>query len=139
MVVKEKIVSTAQSRYRLGMALVWLGVLIWAPFMLLWMAGEKPSLLWFLPFHLVGVIGGARLRSAARREMGLDPPQKNSLSRAGHGMIFLGILVWAPYYYLKVIAQHPVDVSQFLPYHLVGVLGGAALMMLGYLRNRTEK
>jgi hypothetical protein len=139
MVVKEKTASTALSRYRLGTALVWLGVLTWAPFMLLRMAGETPSLLWFLLFHLVGVVGGSRLRSVARKEMGVDPPKKNLLARAGHAMSFLGILVWVPYFYLKVIAQQPVDVSQFLPYHLTGVLGGAALMALGYLRNRTER
>ena len=138
MLVKEKTASIAPSRYRLGTALIWLGVLTWAPFMLLRMAGEKPSLLWFLPFHLAGVIGGARLRSAARREMGVDPPKKNLLARAGHVVTLLGILVWAPYFYLKLIAQQPVEVSQFLPYHLTGILGGAALMALGYLRNRTK-
>jgi hypothetical protein len=37
-----------------------------------------------------------------------------------------------------VIAHQPVDVSHFLPYHLTGILGGAALMMLGYLRDRTK-
>jgi hypothetical protein len=100
MVVKEKTASTALSRYRLGTALVWLGVLTWVPFMLLRIAGEKPSLLWFLPFHLAGVMGGSRLRSVARKEMGVDPPKKNLLTRAGHAMSFLGILVWAPYFYL---------------------------------------
>ena len=138
MVVKEKTACTALSRYRLGTALVWLGVLTWVPFMLLRIAGEKPSLLWFLPFHLAGVMGGSRLRSMARKEMGVDPPKKNLLTRAGHAMSFLGILVWAPYFYLKVIAQQPVDVSHFLPYHLTGILGGAALMILGYLRDRTK-
>jgi len=138
MLVKEKTAFMAPSRYRLGTALIWLGILTWAPFMLLRMAGEKPSLLWFLLFHLAGVIGGSRLRSIARKEMGIDPPKRNLLVTAGHAMSFLGILVWAPYFYLKVIAQQPVDVSQFLPYHLTGVLGGVALMILGYLRNRTK-
>ncbi len=138
MVIKEKTASAALSRYRLGTVMVWVGVLTWVPFMLLRIAGEKPSLLWFLPIHLAGVMGGSRLRSVARKEMGVDPPRRNLLARAGHAMSFLGILVWAPYFYLKVIAHQPADVSHFLPYHLTGILGGAALMLLGYLRDRTK-
>lgn len=42
-------------RYRLGTALIWLGVLTWAPFILLRIAGEKPSLFLYLAFHLAGV------------------------------------------------------------------------------------
>ena len=58
MVTDEKISNAALTRYRLGNALIWLGVLTWLPFIVLRIAGEKPSLFWFLPFHLVGVVGG---------------------------------------------------------------------------------
>src|SRR5512145_605893 len=131
MVTDEKIYNAALIRYRLGIALIWLGVLTWLPFMVLRIAGEKPSLFWYLPFHLLGVIGGARLRAVARKELGQSSPQKNYLQMIGHGAIFAGILVWVPYFYLKATAQS-VEVMNYLPYHLVGVLGGAVLLVVNF-------
>ena len=136
MVTEEKIMYSALTRYRLGTVLVWLGVMTWAPFILLRIAGERLSFLWFLPFHLLGVVGGSRLRSAARKEMGAGAPAKGILHFIGHGLIYLGVLVWAPYFYLKLIAHQPVEVMDFLPYHLAGVLGGIAVLGFGYLSNR---
>jgi hypothetical protein len=125
-------------RYRLGTALIWLGVLTWAPFIMLRIAGEKPSFLWYLPFHLVGVIGGARLRASVRGEMGLLPPKTNRLRTAGHGLIYLGILAWAPYFYLKMFTSAPTEVMDFLPYHLVGVFGGVAVLGISHLTDRKK-
>src|SRR5687767_3084070 len=102
MVTEEKITNMALTRYRLGTALIWLGVLVWLPFIVLRIAGEKPTLFWYLPFHLLGVIGGSRLRSLASREMGILAPKKNMLRTIGHGLIYAGILVWTPYLYLKL-------------------------------------
>ena len=138
MVTDEKIISTALTRYRLGNVLVWLGVMTWLPFIILRIAGEKPSLFWFLPFHLLGVIGGSRLRSLARKEMGGLAPKKNILRVIGHGLIYIGILVWAPYFYLKLIAQQPVDVMNYLPFHLTGILGGVLCIILAYAFSRKE-
>ena len=139
MVTKVGTINSALIRYRLGSALIWLGVLTWAPFIVLRIAGEKPSLLLFLPFHLMGVLGGSRTRSLARRELGIAAPNKNVLRTAGHSRIFIGILMWLPYFYLKLIAQQPVDVMDFLPFHLTGVLGGIGFLVLSYLVNRREK
>jgi hypothetical protein len=136
MVTEEKVSNVALARYRLGTVLVWLGVMTWAPFIVLRVAGEKPSLFLFLPFHLLGVIGGSRLRSLARNEMSALAPGKNILHIIGHGLIYLGILVWAPYFYLKLFAQQPVDVMNYLPYHLTGVLGGILVLGLGYIINK---
>ena len=136
MVTDEKIYNAALMRYRLGNVLLWLGVLVWLPFIVLRIAGEKPPLFWYLPFHLLGVIGGSRLRAFARKEMGVPPAKKSPLQILGHGMIFLGILVWAPYFYLKAIDQQPVEVMNYLPYHLTGVLGGIALLAINYLISR---
>ena len=58
MVIEKKLFNTALARYRLGTLLLWLGILTWVPFIILRIVGEKPSLFWFLPFHLLGVIGG---------------------------------------------------------------------------------
>lgn len=132
MVTDEKIISTALTRYRLGNVLVWLGVMTWLPFIILRIAGEKPSLFWFLPFHLLGVIGGSRLRSLARKEMGGLAPKKNILRVLGHGLIYAGILVWLPYFYLKLSTPSAVNVMNFLPYHLAGVLSGITLLVISY-------
>lgn len=136
MVTEEKVISNIVVRYRLGMILVWLGVLTWAPFIFLRAIGESPSFLVFLPFHLIGVIGGSRLRSAARKELGMPPSKKNVLNMAGHAMILLGILVWVPYLYLKLVMGQSVEVMNFLPFHLTGVLGGVLLHLLSYIIRR---
>ena len=138
MITEEKIINTAFTRYRLGNVLIWLGVMTWLPFIVLRIAGEKPSLLWYLPFHLFGVVGGSRLRSLARKEIGVLAPKKNILRVIGHGLIYIGILVWAPYFYLKLIAQQPVDVMNFLPFHLTGILGGVLCIILAYAFSRRE-
>jgi hypothetical protein len=132
MVVEEKALNAALMRYRIGLALIWLGVLTWLPFILMRASGYKPSLFWFLPFHLIGVIGGSRLRKSAREEMGADTPKRNVFRTIGHSLIFLGILVWGVYFYLKLVAGQPVDVTDFLPYHLVGIFGGIGLLAVNY-------
>jgi hypothetical protein len=133
MVTEAEIYSAALARYRQGSVLIWLGALTWLPFIILRIAGEKPSLFWFLPFHLIGVIGGARLRSLARKEIGALAPKKNLLRVIGHGLIYAGILVWLPYFYLKVLVRASVDVMDFLPHHLTGVFGGIMLLGISYL------
>jgi len=136
MVTEEKLISNVVMRYRLGTVLIWLGVFTWAPFIFLKAIGEKPSFLLFLPFHLFGVMGGARLRSIARKELGLISKKRNNLNLAGHLMISLGILVWVPYLYLKLVMGQSVEVMNYLPYHLTGVLGGVSLHILSYFIER---
>lgn len=136
MVVEEKSSNAALIRYRAGLVLIWIGVLTWLPFILLRANGQKPSIFWFLPFHLVGVIGGSRLRKKARDEMGAQAPQKNAYRTIGHSLIFLGILVWGVYFYQKLFTGQAVDVGDFLPYHLTGIFGGIFFLVLGYLKNR---
>jgi len=123
---------------RLGTLLLWLGILVWVPFIVLQISGKHPPFLWYLPFHLVGVVGGARLRAFARKEMGLPPPKRNPLQIAGSILIVLGILAWAPYLYLKSFTQTPVDVLNFLPFHLTGVLGGILLLIINQLNIRKK-
>lgn len=136
MVTEERAANLALMRYRAGIVLVWIGVLAWLPFILLRASGYRPSLFWFLPFHLIGVIGGSRLRKRARAEMGEDAPPRNAFRTIGHSLIFLGILVWGVYFYLKYVAGQPVEVGQFLPYHLTGIFGGIACLGLGYFSSR---
>jgi hypothetical protein len=136
MVAGEKSTNAALMRYRAGLVLIWVGVLTWLPFIVMRASGLKPSLFWFLPFHLVGVIGGSRLRKKAREEMGVDAPKRNAFRTLGHSLIFLGILVWGVYFYLKLVAGQPVDVGDFLPYHLAGIFGGIVLLVVNYFGTR---
>ena len=76
------------------------------------------------------------MRKTAREEMGADVPKKNIFRTLGHGLIFLGILVWGVYFYLKLVAGQPVDVSDFLPYHLSGIFGGIGLLAVNYFVSR---
>jgi hypothetical protein len=136
MVANEGTTNTALLRYRAGLALIWVGVLTWLPFILMRASGSRPSIFWFLPFHLVGVVGGSRMRSAARRDMGTNAPRKNAFRTIGHNLIFLGIMVWGVYFYLKLVAGLPVDVGDFLPFHLTGIFGGVTFLGIGYFVNR---
>jgi hypothetical protein len=136
MVVEERTANAASLRYRVGLVLIWVGVLTWLPFIVMRASGMRPSLFWFLPFHLIGVVGGARLRKKAREEMGVDAPKKNIFRTIGHSLIFLGILVWGVYFYLKLVAGQQVDVGDFLPYHLTGIFGGISFLVVGYFINR---
>ena len=128
--------TNASKYFRWGTLLIWVGVLIWTPFIILQISGKHPTFLWFLPFHLVGVIGGARLRSIARKQMGLPAPKRKPLQIAGSVLIALGVLTWVPYFYLKAFTQTSVSVMNFLPFHLVGVLGGVLLLTINHLSNR---
>ena len=139
MVTDKEIYNTAMFKYRLGIVLIWMGVLTWLPFLVLRIAGERPSLFWYLPFHLVGVIGGSRLRASARREMHLVLPKKNLFQILGHGMILAGILAWAPYFYLRAVVHLPVEVMDYLPYHLTGILVGISLLGISYLISRRSE
>ena len=129
---EERHLNSVLVRYRLGTLLIWIGVCTWIPFIFLRAIGERPTFLLFLPFHLIGVIGGSRLRSTARIELGLNSPKRNAMHTAGHILILLGISVWVPYLYLKLIMGQPVEAMMYLPFHLTGVLGGVLLHILSY-------
>jgi len=122
-----------ESLFRFGTVLIWLGVLTWLPFILLHVIGQKPSLFLFLPLHLVGVIGGARLRAMARTA---PPPKRNWRRLTAHFLILAGILVWAPYFYLKLVVRQSVDVTQYLPFHLLGIFGGLVLHGIEYVSRK---
>lgn len=136
MVTKNEVLIPAATRYRLANALIWIGVLTWAPFILLRFAGEKPNIFLFLPFHLFGVVVGSRLKAAARRDLGAALPKKTRLRTLGHILVFTGIMVWVAYFFLKLAVHMPVEVSQFFPYHLAAMLSGVAILFLNFWRER---
>lgn len=136
MVAKDEALTPTIVRYRLSAALIWLGVLTWVPFIILRILGEKPSIFWFLPFHLIGVVGGSRLKAAVRHEMGASPPKKTHLRALGHILVITGISVWVIYFTQKLVFHAPVEVGQFLPYHLTAMLSGVAILLVNFLLNR---
>ena len=138
MVTKEDGFLPAIVRYRLANVLIWVGVLTWVPFILLRFAGEKPNIFWFLPFHLIGVVGGSRLKSTARRDLGSSAPQKTRLRTLGHILVFTGIMVWVIYFFLKLVAHMPVEVSQFLPFHLTAMFSGVAVLFINFWLERQK-
>lgn len=121
---------------RVGTILIWLGVLTWLPFIVLHVAGQNPSLFWFLPFHLLGVIGGARLRAIARTA---PSPKKNWRRLVAHFLILAGVLVWVPYFYIKLVMHQNVEVTHYLPFHLLGIFGGIVLHSMEYFSRREGK
>jgi len=120
----------AARRRTWGTILIWLGVFAWAPFLVLIASGEEVSIFPFLAAHLAGVLGGAWLRASADRMEGLNQAQDRQGQQrriASRVLIYLGVLAWAPYFYLERVVGQDVDIFPFLAAHLTGVLGGAAL------------
>jgi len=52
----------------------------------------------------------------------------------GRVLIWMGVLAWMPYFYLKLIAGTQPPLLPFLIVHLIGVLGGGALKGRRWLR-----
>jgi phosphatidylglycerophosphate synthase len=121
---------------KIGEVLLILGVLAWAPFLILVAMGEEPSIYPFLAVHLTGVIGGSRLR--ARGKDG-ETKQRSRRQVTGKILILLGVLAWAPYLYQKDILGEPVEIGLFLAAHLTGVLTGIALLLSVALQNYLQK
>lgn len=113
-----------------GWALIVIGVLAWAPFLVMAAGGRRPSIIPFLAAHLLGVLVGGWLRASADRLDGIETKigargrKRRIVSRI---LIYLGVLAWAPYFYLENVAGQDMEVAPFLAAHLAGVVGGAIL------------
>jgi hypothetical protein len=119
-----------QKLHKYGTILLWGGILVWLPYFALRMVGESPSLMAFLPFHLVGVIGGARLRTTANRQLGKPIEKRKGYKLVAHILVIASLLVWIPYYAFKLTGQ-PVELAPYLTLHLIGIISGTALMVVG--------
>jgi len=118
------------TRRTISTGAIWLGVLAWAPFIYLVAQRQPVSIFPFLTVHLAGVLGGAWLRNSADRLEGVEKVEtrhgrrRRLLSKI---IIYLGVLAWAPYFYLTRVLGQDVAMGPFLAVHLTGVLGGAAV------------
>ena len=115
---------------KFGTIFIIIGVLVWIPYFVLRINGGSPSLLVYLPFHLLGVIGGARMRKTANEQLGIPIEKRRGYKRIAHYLVIASLLVWIPYYALK-FSGRPVELAPFLTVHLVGILGGIGLMGIG--------
>ncbi len=106
--------------------MVVMGVLAWLPFLYLVAIGQEPSIYPFLALHLSGVLGGSRLRAYARPLKTEKRPRRQIIGRT---LIILGVLAWAPYLYQKEVLGLEIEMAPFLAAHLIGVLGGIALLL----------
>lgn len=127
---------------RYGTILIWTGVLVWVPYFVLRIIGESPSLMMYLPFHLLGVICGARMRTTAHKQLGKPVEKHRGHKRIAHYFVIASILVWIPYYALK-LSGRPVELSPFLTVHLICIFSGIGLMGFGeavrYLQKKRQK
>jgi hypothetical protein len=126
----ESLFKDPHRQHQCGTVLLWAGVLVWAPFFVLRILGESPSLMAYLPFHLLGVIGGGRIRTTAKRQLGLPKPANTWYKKVSHGLVIASLLVWVPYYAQKLSGQ-AVDLNPYLTVHLIGIVSGTGLMAFG--------
>ena len=123
---------TPNNRRTVGTILIWLGVLVWAPFLASVAAGQEVPIFPFLAAHLAGVLAGWWLRSSADRMEGVHQVESMRGRRrkiASRILIYLGVLAWAPYLYLTQVLGQETNITPFLAVHLTGVLSGVALRL----------
>lgn len=112
---------------KLGTIFIWMGVAAWLPFLYLLAVGQHPSIYPFLIVHLVGILGGSRMKALAKKDK--TPHKRHKRQVIGRIMIILGVLVWLPYLYQKEFLDMTVEIRPYLSVHLFGVLGGIALLV----------
>lgn len=112
--------------------LILLGVAAWVPFFYLLSIGREVSIFPFLAVHLAGVLSGSWLRS--RGVSSMKQELNRNLRLTSSALIYLGVLAWAPYFYLTRIAGLEMAIAPFLAAHLTGVLSGIGLRV--YLQFR---
>jgi hypothetical protein len=120
-----------------GSVLIILGVLAWAPFFYLLSTGNDPSIFPFLAAHLTGVLSGGWLRSRGAASNAKD--ESRNLRLTSTVLIYLGVLAWAPYFYLTRVAGLEMAIAPFLATHLTGVLGGLGLRVYIDMRKKPAK
>ena len=114
---------------KIGNTLIWIGVLAWLPFFALRMAGGKPPVMAFLVLHLVGVIGGSRVK-----KIGVPAPKvRPKYQVVAHSLIFIGVLMWVPYAYLKVAHPETANVTPYLVLHLSFIFPAIIILYGGKL------
>ena len=116
----------ALDRRTLGTALIYIGVSVWAVYFYLLSAGREVSILPFVIAHVTLVVSGVRLRGRLHREHN-EPPARARLRLLSRLLVTLGVLAWAPYFYITRVQGIDASITPFLAAHLSGVLPGIGL------------
>ena len=109
------------SKKTLGTISIWIGLLAWVAYLYLISIGNMVSIWPFLFVHLVGSMGGVKLRGPLPEEQLAIGPRRRKISKV---MIYLGVMVWLPYLYLDKVTGLAVSITPYLTAHLIGVIGG---------------
>lgn len=112
--------------HTLGSALIYIGVAAWLPYFYLVSVGREVSILPFVIVHVLCVASGARLRGHAV-SAGAQATKDARLRLLSRILITLGVLAWAPYFYLTRVLNVETEMTPFLIAHLSGVLPGVGL------------
>ena len=124
----------------LSSGLILAGVMVWIPFLAQVVQGNSPPVLPYLGGHLAGVLAGAWLRTRATQSRQAMPDRTGQLRRRlSKVLVYLGVLVWLPYFILTRLADVEVEVAGFLAAHLIGVLGGALLRISVEIERRSTR
>ncbi|MDH5506110.1 MAG: hypothetical protein OEZ02_02685 [Anaerolineae bacterium] len=105
-----------------------IGFIAWVMYFSYLLFIGKVSIVPFLSLHLFGVLGGMWTRAKANQQDGQQVDEfGRSRRKIGGWMIFLGVLAWTPYIYMKNILGQSIEITPYLTAHLTGVLGGLAV------------
>ena len=109
------------SRKQVGTILIWMGVFAWVRYIYLITNDVKTSIFPYLFVYLVGRIGGGKLRGRSSDAKLTVGKWRRRISTI---LIYLGVMAWLPYIYLKNEVGADVDITPYLIIHLTGILSG---------------
>lgn len=112
---------TKATQKKLGIVLIWLGILAWAPYIYLVTNGRQASIWPYLIVHLGGSFLGGKLYGPAPKDKSLSDTRRRKISKV---LIYLGVMAWLPYIYLTNVAGRSVSITPYLTIHLMGIFGG---------------
>ena len=118
-----------------GTVFIYIGVAVWFPYFYLLAAGQNVSLLPFLIVHLSCVLAGARLRADGSAKVA-SSSRETRLRLASRVLITLGVLAWAPYFYISRVQNIETELTPYLLAHLTGVLSGLGIRAYLELKKR---
>lgn len=112
---------TTVTQKKIGIVLIWMGVLAWVPYIYLISNGKESSIWPYLIVHLAGSFGGGKLQGRTEQDKLLVGTRRRKISKV---LIYIGVIAWLPYIYLDNIVGIDVDITPYLTAHLLGIFSG---------------
>ncbi len=115
----------------LGKVLIWVGVLVWAPFIVASLSGKQASILPYLAIHLPCILAGTWLKKQYKEDGDVEPVTRVSLQKKiSNLLIGIGIAIWLPYLLVKNLLNPDLVILPFLIVHLSGIIGGTLIRLI---------